>query len=82
MIFNLTEAIPTMPTHNYNCLVRNGITTYEKLADMTDYDLAMLKNVHDIKGLICMRDKAKYYRDFKEKQKSEYEKALSECGKE
>lgn len=69
MTYNLLEAIPTMPTINYNTLVRNGITTYEKLADMTDYDLAMLKHLCDLKGLMCMRDKARYYRDFKGRQK-------------
>ena len=70
MTFNLLEAIPTMPTICYNCLVRNGVTTYEKLADMTDYDLAMLKGVHNIKEIMCMRDKARYYRNFKERQKA------------
>ena len=63
MKFNLEEAIPKIPTHNYNCLVRNGITTYDQLADMTDFELSRLKGLYDEKGLRCMRDKAREYRD-------------------
>ncbi len=64
MDFNLQEAIPDIPTHNYNCLIRNGITTYEKLADMTDEELSKLKILHNLDELIVIRDRAKAYRDF------------------
>lgn len=65
MEFNLKEAIPDIQTHNHNCLVRNGITTYEKLADMTDEDLSKLKVLHHLEELIVLRDKAKAYRELK-----------------
>lgn len=61
MLFNLHKAIPDIPPKNYNCLIRNGITTYEAFADMTDEDISRLKGVHDIKGLIIVRDKAREY---------------------
>ena len=62
---NLNEAIPNMPVSIHNCLIRNGITRYEKLADMTDYDISRSKYGCDIKEMICYRDKTRYYRDFK-----------------
>ena len=67
MINTLEEAIPEIETKHYNCLIRNGITQYEDLADMTDYDLANLKGVHRLETLILLRDKARKYRDLQEK---------------
>lgn len=63
---NLEEAIPYMPVHIHNCLIRNGITRYEKFADMTDYDLSKLKYGSNFMEMICYRDKARYYKNFKE----------------
>lgn len=67
MITNLQEAIPGIDTYNHNCLMRNGITTYEKLARMTDYDLAQLKYSPKLFKLMELRNKAKYYLEFKQK---------------
>lgn len=67
---NIQEAIPHIPVSVHNCLIRNGCANYEKFADMTDYDLAMLKYGANIKEMICYRDKARHYRDFQEKQKT------------
>lgn len=61
---NIQVAIPNIPVKIHNCLIRNGCANYEKLADMTDYELAMLKYGANIEEMICCRDKAKYYRDF------------------
>ena len=77
---NIQEAIPNIPVRIHNCLIRNGCANYEKFADMTDYDLAMMKYGASIKEMICYRNKARYYRDFRKQQKAEYEKALAECG--
>ena len=77
---NIQEAIPNIPVSVHNCLIRNGCANYEKFADMTDYDLAMLKYGANIKEMIYFRDKARYYRDFIKQRKAEYEKALAECG--
>lgn len=62
---NLEEAIPNIPIHVHNCLIRNSITDYEKLADMTDYDISRLKYGCDFKEMLNYRDKARYYRDFR-----------------
>lgn len=67
MLINLQEAIPCIDTYNFNCLTRNGITTYEELARMTDYDLAQLKYSPKLFELIELRNKAKYYLEFKQR---------------
>ena len=59
MIINLDKVFPEIETKHYNCLVRNGITDYEQLAEMTDYELSKLRGVHDLEVLIGYRDKAK-----------------------
>ena len=64
---NLKEAIPYIPVDVHNCLIRNGITDYKKLADMTDYDLSRLRYGCNIMKMMCYRDKARYYRDFQKK---------------
>lgn len=60
MIIDLDKAVPDISTRDYNSLVRNGITTFEKLADMTNDDIARLKNVN-VKSIIVVRDKARVY---------------------
>lgn len=65
---NLNEAIPNIPVDVHNCLIRNGVTEYERLADMTDYDISKLKYGCNIMQMMCYRDKAKYYRDFKKEE--------------
>ena len=62
---NLNEAIPHLPVDAHNCLIRNGITDYRKLAEMTDYEISRMKYGCKIMEMICYRDKARYYRDFK-----------------
>lgn len=60
MKIDLDKAVPDISTRDYNSLVRNGITTFEKLADMTNDDIARLKNVN-VKSIIVVRDKARVY---------------------
>lgn len=60
MRIDLDKAVPDISTRDYNSLVRNGITTFEKLADMTNDDIARLKNVN-VKSIIVVRDKARVY---------------------
>ena len=60
MRIDLDKAVPDISTRDYNSLVRNGITTFEKLADMTNDDIARLKNVN-AKSIIIVRDKARAY---------------------
>ena len=62
MIIDLDKAVQDISTRDYNSLVRNGIYTFEKLADMTNEDIARLKNVN-VKSIIVVRDKARAYRD-------------------
>lgn len=64
MRIDLDKAVPDISTRDYNSLVRNGITTFEKLADMTNDDIAMLKNVN-VKSIIVVRNKARVYRHVK-----------------
>ena len=56
MLINWQEAIPCIDTYNFNCLTRNGITTYEELARMTDYDLAQLKYSPKLFELIELKE--------------------------
>lgn len=60
MRIDLDKAVPDISTRDYNSLVRNGITTFEKLADMTNDDIARLKNVN-VKSIVVVRDKARVY---------------------
>lgn len=60
MRIDLDKAVPDISTRDYNSLVRNGITNFEKLADMTNDDIARLKNVN-VKSIIVVRDKARVY---------------------
>lgn len=71
-INNFKEAIyGGLPIHINNMLLRNHIYTWQRFADMSDYDLAMLKGVHHFEELLMYRDKAKQYKEFCEKRESE-----------
>ncbi len=50
-----------MTTENHNCLIRNGINTVEKLANLTDYDISKLRYSPKVLELVELRDIAKHY---------------------